>query len=220
MVNVTLPSMIAEHPERALALTYAAEPGRAGLAALLALDDALGRLLRTTREPALGQIRLTWWRDRLIGLDEGAPPAEPVLAALAGHVVARGVTGASLAPMTEGWEMLLAEALDVGELRRFGELRGGILFGAAAKLLGASGDPAEKAGQGWALADLAAHLSDAPAAEAARGLALPLLDDAMAARWSREGRALGALAHLERMGGRAGSPRRVGRLLWHRMTGR
>ena len=40
--------------ERALILTYAPPAGRAALAALLGLDDALAQLLRTTREPAIG----------------------------------------------------------------------------------------------------------------------------------------------------------------------
>ena len=38
--------------ERTLALSYAPAAARAGVAALLALDDTLGTLLRTTREPA------------------------------------------------------------------------------------------------------------------------------------------------------------------------
>jgi phytoene synthase len=231
MVNGALPpkavergGMTPEDPERALALTYATEPGRAGLAALLALDDALGRLLRSTREPALGEIRLTWWRDRLAALDMGPPPGEPVLQALAEHIVARGVPGASLGAMTEGWALLLRPELSVEDLRRFGELRGGTLFTAIAKLLGAE-DEVEAAGQGWALADLSTHLSDPPAAEAARDLALPLLDAALAERWSRPARALGAMAHLARLdlvrpGTAKGAPSRVGRLLWHRLTGR
>jgi 15-cis-phytoene synthase len=216
--------MTSEDPETALALTYATEPGRAGLAALLALDDALGRLLRSTREPALGEIRLTWWRDRLAALDTAPPPGEPVLQALAAQVVARGVPGASLGGMTEGWALLLRPELSVEDLRRFGELRGGTLFTASAKLLGAE-DKVEAAGQGWALADLSTHLSDPPAAAAARDLALPLLDAALAERWSRPARALGAMAHLARLdlarpGAAKGAPGRVGRLLWHRLTGR
>ena len=64
------------NPERVLALSYAGE-GRGALAALLALDDSLATLLRTTREPALGQMRLAWWREALERLDTAPPPAEP-----------------------------------------------------------------------------------------------------------------------------------------------
>lgn len=209
--------------ERALILTYAPVAGRGALAALLALDDALAQLVRTTREPAIGQIRLAWWRERLEGLDAGAAPAEPVLQGLA----ASGVQGASLIAVVDGWEVLIEERLDADALTRFGEGRGA-LFVAAGVALGAVGDPLAEAGQGWALADLARHLGEPDEAEAARGLAIPFLQTATGVRWSREGRALGAMAHLARRDlGLApgetppvGAPSRVARLLWHRLTGR
>lgn len=215
--------MTSEDPERALILTYAPPAGRAALAALLALDDALALLLRTTREPAIGQIRLAWWRERLEGLDTGPPPAEPVLLGIA----ASGVPGASLTPIVDGWEVLIEERLDGDALARFGAGRGA-LFVAAGKAMGAVGDPLAEAGQGWALADLARHLGEPGEAAEALAMAAPLLAAATAARWSREGRSLGAMAHLARHDlalapGEAapvGAPSRVARLLWHRLTGR
>jgi phytoene synthase len=215
--------MTPDDPERALALSYAPEGARAGLKALLALDDALGKVLRTTSEPALGRIRLAWWRERLEALDAGPPAAEPVLRGLFDHVLPAGVSGAALAGMVEGWELLFdAEGEDV--LGDFGRWRGGRLFEAGAVVLGTRGDLVSEAGQGWALADLARNLSGGEDADAARAQAVPLLDAALATRWSREGRALGALAHLARLDLRGvsqpGSPRRVGRMLWHRLTGR
>ena len=39
----------------------------------------MGEVVRTTREPMLGPIRLAWWRERLEELDAGAAPAEPRL---------------------------------------------------------------------------------------------------------------------------------------------
>lgn len=214
-----------EDPERALTLLYAPASARAGLAALFGLDDALGQLIRTTREPALGQIRLAWWRDRLAALDRAPPPGEPVLQAIAAEVVPRGATGAALSTMTEAWELLLEPELDTDALRRFGQVRGGVLFAAAAALLNLpASDPTSEAGAGWALADLALHLSDERTADAARAIAEPLLEAARRHRWSRAGRPLGALAHLARLdlaagARRTGAPGRVARLLWHRMTG-
>ena len=215
--------MTSNDPERALILTYAPVRGRAALAALLALDDALAQLVRTTRERAIGQIRLAWWRERLESLDAGPAPAEPVLRALA----ASGVPGASLRPVVDGWEVLIEERLDTDALTRFGEGRG-MLFVVAGKAMGAKGDPLAGAGQGWALADLARHLAEVSEGDAARALAEPLLHAATGARWSREGRALGAMAHLARRdlllsAGETppvGAPSRVARLLWHRLTGR
>jgi 15-cis-phytoene synthase len=224
-----LPPDQSSTPERALILSYAPAADRAALEALLALDGALAQLLRTTREPALGQLRLAWWREALARLDREAAPAEPVLMAIAGEVLPRGVRGEALVPIVHGWEVLIEEeALDRDALVRFGEGRGQ-LFVAAGALLGAgSGDPLVEAGQGWALADLSRNLRGPGEAEIARALALPLLEAAGAPRWSPKGRALGALAHLARLDLRTppdaeppvGAPHRVVRLLWHRLTGR
>lgn len=217
------------NPERALALSYAPRAGLAALEALLALDDALAQLLRTTREPALGQLRLAWWREALARLDSEAAPAEPVLQALAREVLPKGVRGASLVPIVHGWEVLVEEeALDRDALRRFGEARGELFVVAGTAMGAAPDDPLAAAGQGWALVDLARHLRAAGEAAEARDLAAPLLEEAMSRRWSRNGRALGALAHLARLDLRVpadedppvGAPYRVGRLFWHRLTGR
>ncbi len=220
--------MTPEHPERALALSYAGK-GRAALAALLALDDALAALLRTTSEPALGQMRLAWWREALERLDSAPAPAEPVLRGLAAEVLPLGVSGLSLVPIVHGWEVLVEEErLDADALRRFGEGRGSLFVAAGAVLRAEPGDPLLNAGKGWALADLARNLDAPPEAAEARAQAVSPLAAAAGARWSREGRALGALVHLARLdlalpaGAAApiGSPSRVGRLLWHRLTGR
>ncbi|RYY22944.1 MAG: hypothetical protein EOP62_21755 [Sphingomonadales bacterium] len=220
--------MTPNDPERGLVLSYAPAERRAALAALIALDDALAQLLRTTSEPALGQMRLAWWREALERLDTAPAPAEPVLRALAENVLPHGVTGRSLVPIVHGWEVLVEEdALDADALRRFGAGRGA-LFVAAGHALGAVSDPLIEAGQGWALADLARNLKEAGEATEARQQAQPLLDLAARRRWSRAGRPLGAMAHLARLDlalpaeapTPIGSPRRVGRLLWHRLTGR
>lgn len=222
--------MTDEHdPERSLILIYAPIRGRAALAALLALDDALAQLLRSTTQPAVGQLRLAWWREALARLDTQAPPAEPVLQGLAANLLPLGVSGASLVPIVHGWEVLVEEdALGEDALRRFGEGRGSLFEAAGRALEAGQGDPLAEAGQGWALADLARHLDTAEEAARAAALAAPLLAAAVRQRWSRNGRALGALAHRARLdlalehGAAApvGAPRRVMRLFWHRMTGR
>lgn len=217
-------------PERLLALSYAPKDAREGLAALFALDDILGQILRATRDPLVGQMRLVWWHDALSALDTAPPPAEPVLRALAREVLPYGVTGVALAGMVEGWEVLLdATTPDAPTLERHAVARGVALFGAAATLLRApTADPVALAGRGWALADLAVHLRDPAMATCAIKLARGPLTAATGARWSRSARPLGALAHIARMDLEVpagtprpvGSPRRVARLLWHRITGR
>eukprot|EP01037_Dinobryon_pediforme_P020365 gene20365-20969_t len=125
--------MIDVGSERALALSYALQPHQAALAALFALDDTLGQILRTTREPIVGQMRLTWWHTALTALDTAPPPAQPVLTALAARVLPLGISGADLAAMIDGWEALLdAEDLDATTIEQHAVARGGGLFAAAA----------------------------------------------------------------------------------------
>jgi phytoene synthase len=218
MVNVTVTAN--DDPERALALSYAPRDRRAALHALFAIDAALGQVLRTTREPMVGQMRLAWWREALSRLDSAPPPAEPVLQALAKEVLAHGPTGRTLADMVDGWEVLLGP-LDERAIADHGRWRGELLFEQAGVVLGAASDPLAAAGRGWALADLAVHLSDPALAARARDAALPLLVGATSHRWSRAGRALGALTHIARLNLTGPvTPGRVARLAWHRLTGR
>lgn len=222
-----VPALPATDPERVLALSYAPRDRRAALAALLALDETLAAILRTTREPLVGQMRLTWWFDALTALDTAPPPAQPVLRALANEVLPLGVAGPALAAMVEGWEGLLdPDPLADERLDAYAQARGGLLFALAGGVLGADRrDPLAAAGVGWALGDLARHVRDAATASRARVTAAGLLDHARSLRWSRPARALGALAHIARMDlaeapSPPGSPRRVARLAWHRLSGR
>jgi phytoene synthase len=220
MVNAGVTS--AATAERALALGYAPAAKREGLAALFALDATLGQVVRGTREPLVGQMRLTWWRDALTALDERPPPAQPVLVAIATQVQPHGVNGATLATMTQGWEQLFAEPLDADAMAAHARERGGVLFAAAERLLGGHRPDVAVVGEGWALADLGAGLRDPAAADMARDLAGKRLDGAARGRWPRALRPLGALALLARddlAGGTAGSPRRISRVLAHRLTG-
>jgi 15-cis-phytoene synthase len=215
-------------PELTLAIGYARAQDRAALSALFALDATLGNVLRSTTEPLLGQMRLTWWWEALGRLDSAPAPVEPVLQAIAADVMARGVKGERLAGMIDGWEALLEDPLDETAIQRHGEARGAILFETAGDILNCRNDPLAAAGRGWALADLALHVRDARVGAIARSLAAADVRAATAVRWSRDGRALGALARLAALdlampagaAQQTGSPRRVARMAWHRLTGR
>lgn len=175
-------------------LSYAPPTSRAGLAALLALDDTLADIVRNARDRQAAQLRMTWWHDALSRLDSAPPPAEPVLRGLASEVLPRGVAGAELTALVEGWEELLEDDPD---LVRFAKGRGA-LFTVGGRILG--GDVPKGAGEGWALGDVG------QAAPMPRG------------RWPRRSRALGAMAHLAAMPD-AGAAKRTMRALWHRATG-
>src|SRR5688500_4572542 len=94
-------------------------------------------------EPALGAIKLAWWRERLEQLDEGQIPAEPRLRAVAGELLPREIRGAALAELTDGWATLLDEEPDVERIAEGGAR----LFAIAASLLGASHPLIEPAGR-------------------------------------------------------------------------
>lgn len=206
-------------PERALAIGYAPAPARVALATLFALDARLRRIALVAREPVIGLMRLTWWGEALERLGPSPPPAEPLLRALAGEVLPRGLTGAALAGMVDGWARLLEGEPD---LAAFAAERGGRLFALAAGLLGAADARVERVGEGWALVDLAAGWPSL--ASSARALARTALAGGYATSWPGPLRPLGALGLLARSDleaiARPGSPRRVARLLAHRLTGR
>lgn len=212
--------------ERTLLLGYAPADARAGFAALLALDDRLGMILRTTREPLVGQMRLTWWHSALAALDSAPAPAEPVLRALAEVVVPR-VAGATLATMVEGWEALLEPTLDAAVLTHHAAARGATLFAALAVVVAGDGGDATvaAAGRGWALADVARHVSDPRVAAMARDSARATLAPVVRRRWPAGLRAIGALTHLAWLDTAdaprpVGHPARAARMLWHRLSGR
>lgn len=224
-----VPGTEARAAERQLILSYAPAAVRDGIAALLALDDTLADVPRRASEPMIVQMRLTWWHDALIRLDDAPPPAQPALTALADTVLPAGVPGASLATLVEGWEALLdGDPGDPAMHARFGEARGGALFALAARLIRADDPRVRQAGAGWALADLSRSLTDEAAARAAASEAAAALGPALAGRWPPALRMLGALAHRARMDLAAprdlplpaATPGRVARLAWHRMTGR
>jgi phytoene synthase len=212
--------------ERNLVLAYVPAARRPALEALFALDDTLAEIVRTTSEPLIGQMRLTWWHDALGKLDTAPPPAQPVLEGVARDLLQQGIAGADAAAMIDGWDVLIEEAELGGDaLRRFGEARGSTLFALASVGLGGAASSAVRAaGSGWALADLARGLSNAAEASAARELALEQLRAGLVQSWPTALRPLGMLAHFARMdlegGADPGSPRRLARVIWHRLTGR
>ena len=215
-------------PERRLAVAYAPERARGALLALWRLDATLADVVRTTTEPTIGRMRLTWWYDALLALDDGPPPPEPLLAAFADILPERGIPPARLTPLIDGWEALLDPLpLKPDAIDDYARGRGAGQFRAAAALIGV--DPPEAidaAGRLWALVDLAFHISDPVTAERAIAAARAVAGQ-VPRRWPPTLRALGLLTVLACRDARAGlarrprpgAPGRVLRGLWHAMSG-
>jgi phytoene synthase len=185
--------------------------------ALFAIDDAMAEVVASSSQPALGAIRLAWWREALERLDYSPPPPEPRLKAAATELLPRGVGGAALAALEEGWATLFDEQPDI---ERIGA-RGARLFALAAQLLGASDPLLESAGRLYGYADMARREL------AERYLPMEETHRLARHRFPRRLRPLTALARLAARDAKRGratepeaTPARAAALLSHRLFGK
>jgi 15-cis-phytoene synthase len=104
---------------------------------------------------------MAWWRERLEELDRAAaPPGEPRLRAVQRQLVERGITGLEFSKLEDAWLPML-EPFPWGQPVAEGfRMRGCLLFGIGARLLGGRAEDARAAGEFWSLADGATHCSD------------------------------------------------------------
>ena len=184
--------------------------------ALFDLDDALADVVERSREPTLGAIKLAWWRERLEELDRAISPAEPRLRRVAAELIPRGVDGAGLAALTDGWTTLLEKEPDAERISEGGAK----LFAIAAMLLGAADPMIATAGRLYRNAQVARRdLSTLPW----------LMDEhnhLARHRFPKRLRPLTALAALAARDARhvppepEGTPGRSWTLIRHRLTGR
>jgi phytoene synthase len=181
---------------------------------LFDIDDAMADVVAHSTQPALGAIKLAWWRERLEELDEGKVPAEPRLQAAA-ELLSRGISGSQLARLEDGWTAMLEEHPDADRVAAGFELP----FEFGAVLLDVKFGFLHAAGQVVAGMRIArSGLRDMPAK-------LPSLEGKVSPRHARPLTAFAALAmrDLHRGGPpfeREGTPGRALTLMRHRLTGR
>lgn len=172
-------------PLQRLALSYAPAATRDALLALIALDARLAGIVRSSREPMLAQLRLAWWREQLGSGSAVAGSGDPLLDLLRRW---RG-PAAALAALSDGWEAMTGPApLPPEAFMTLAEAR------AAALAALADSPDARRMGRNWALADIAAHLSDPR--EQGAALALARAQDWRQARLPRSLRPLAVLHRL------------------------
>lgn len=114
--------------------------------ALFDLDEAMAEVVASSTQPALGAIRLAWWREALERLDASPPPPEPRLQGAAAELLNRGISGAMLAGLEDGWATLLDDEPDIERVAE----RGDRLFAIAGQLLGGNDDRLSAAGRLYA----------------------------------------------------------------------
>jgi phytoene synthase len=89
---------------------FAPPAHRDALLALYAFNYEIARVRESVTEPALGQIRLEWWRETIAAAYGGAPPPRHPVAEALSEVIG------ALAPTREHFEGLLeARAADLGD---------------------------------------------------------------------------------------------------------
>jgi phytoene synthase len=192
------------------------------------MDAAMGEVVRTTREPMLGPIRLAWWRERLEELEVSrATPAEPHLQAVARELLPRGVSGHDLAGLEGGWLRLFDPFPWTAEVGEAIWLRGYLLFGTGARLLAKPDERIQAAGGLWALVDAARHCSDPDSRAMLLGQARTVARGLGGAPIARPLRPLSMLAALAIRDCRIGepfevegTPARALAMLRHRLSGR
>ena len=138
-----------------LVLSYASEGQRGALDALLRLDENLARIVRSVSEPALGQLRMAWWRDEILRpRPSGAvPPPDPLLKSI---LETWDAERSEIVALVDGWEHVLFELpLDAEARAGFHDGRARA-FAAIARLTGHQESAADAArhGEAWAAAEL------------------------------------------------------------------
>lgn len=137
-------------PDIELALIHMPAHLREAFRALFAIDAAMGDVVARSTDPALGRIKLAWWREQLEALDDNPPPAEPRLTAVAEHLLAAGVSGAEIASLESGWATLLDAEIEPQLVAE----RGSALFKIGGRLLGSNEGKLADAGALYALASV------------------------------------------------------------------
>jgi phytoene synthase len=147
-------------PDRWLSTRFIADSAeRADVIALYAFNIDLARIADAVREPLMGEIRLTWWREGVEDLFAGRPPrAHPVLEALAIAIPRRRLDAAPFEAMLDArMADLDAEPFaDLEAIEAYLDATAGALMGLCLRALGAADTSiSSPAGRAWGLAGLA-----------------------------------------------------------------
>ena len=133
--------------DRELVLLHVPSILRGAFDALFGIDAAMADVVARSSDPALGRIKLAWWREQLGKLDVEEPPAEPRLRGVADYLLSIGVSGADLAALETGWATLLDPEINPQLVAG----RGAHLFRIGGRILGGEDELLGNAGELYAL---------------------------------------------------------------------
>jgi len=144
-------------PDRYLAALFAPADKRPLLHALYAFNIETARVADTVREPMMGEIRLEWWRETLMGAREGRPRNHDVARALADMLGAVDLPAERFEAMiaARGFDSSSEVFTDRMAVEAYCDATSGNLMRLAARILGRDGDTlAREAGIAYALAGI------------------------------------------------------------------
>lgn len=155
-------ALVREHDrDRYQTALFAPVARREALFALYAFNYEIARVREVVREPALGQIRLQWWREVIeAACTGGVPRRHEVVLPLSGAIRDHDLSRADLDRLIDARERDLdpEPPSDLAELERYADDSSGALVCLALQTLGAVSAEARAAGRsvgiGYALAGL------------------------------------------------------------------
>lgn len=147
-------------PDRFRTTLFAPAQDRDDLCALYAFNLEVARIRETVSEPALGAMRLQWWRETLDAAYRGEARRHAVAAPLADLVRRRGLSRGNFERLLDarGRDMDDAGFESMAAMTAYAEDTAGTLLALALEALGATDDAAADAarhmGAAWALTGL------------------------------------------------------------------
>ena len=128
--------------DRYYAALFAPAAIRNDLIALAAFSGEIARIGRQVNEPAVGEIRIAWWRDALLAAELGAASGNPVLDVFAAVVKRHALSSERIEDFLNAHaEALYSDApADDGALNRRLRAIDGTPLALAAKILGVAVD--------------------------------------------------------------------------------
>lgn len=213
------------NPLHRLILSYANPENREKYRFLFAFDSRLAEVIRSTSEPLIGQMRLTWWRDILTKTAPDRPEGEP-LVSFYNQLEDKGTINTPLLKMIDGWEVLLEDfPWEDRQFDIYAQNRGTGYFEFVLDEPDLSGEKAELA-KLWALWDFAIHCSDADMQGRAIQCCKNLMIDQEPPHFDRNGRPLSILCKLamrdvkkQQLTDTIYRPSTALQIIWHGMTG-
>jgi phytoene synthase len=136
-----------QDPDRYLSALFAPASARDALFALYAFNAELARIADEVSEPALGEIRLQWWREAMELATAGQATGNPVTDALGAVLSARGMSPSRLDPLIDARRFDVLERImpNSASLIAYLDNTAGEIFLLASEFLGADRQAAEPA---------------------------------------------------------------------------